>query len=62
MFAEACPPRSLAGLRSCVAVAAECRQPIGIVTKNALVARDLDLLTELGTIHFRQVNITNNNH
>jgi len=33
--------------RSCVAVAAECRQPIGIVTKNALVVRDLDLLTEL---------------
>jgi len=33
--------------RGCVAVAVECRQPIGIVTKNALVARDLDLLTEL---------------
>jgi DNA repair photolyase len=33
--------------RGCLAVAAECRQPVGIVTKNALVARDLDLLTEL---------------
>jgi DNA repair photolyase len=33
--------------RSCVAVAAECRQPIGIITKNALVVRDLDLLTQL---------------
>lgn len=33
--------------RSCVAVAAECRQPIGIITKNALVTRDLDLLADL---------------
>ncbi|MCG8450435.1 MAG: PA0069 family radical SAM protein, partial [Pirellulales bacterium] len=30
--------------RGCLEVAAECRQPIAIVTKNALVARDLDLL------------------
>ena len=30
--------------RSCVEVALECRQPIGIITKNALVTRDLDLL------------------
>lgn len=33
--------------RGCLAVAAECRQPIGIITKNALVARDLDLLAQL---------------
>jgi DNA repair photolyase len=33
--------------RSCVAVAAECNQPIGIVTKNALVCRDIDLLSRL---------------
>ncbi|MEX2307554.1 MAG: PA0069 family radical SAM protein [Pirellulales bacterium] len=33
--------------RGCVAVAAECRQPIGIITKNALVTRDLDLLKQL---------------
>jgi DNA repair photolyase len=33
--------------RGCLAVAAGCRQPIGIVTKNALVTRDLDLLAEL---------------
>jgi DNA repair photolyase len=40
--------------RSCLQVAAECRQPIGIVTKNALVTRDLDLLgtmAELDTVH-----------
>jgi DNA repair photolyase len=30
-----------------VEVAAECRQPIGIITKNALVVRDLDLLRQL---------------
>lgn len=33
--------------RDCVAVAAECRQPIGIITKNALVVRDIDLFQEL---------------
>src|SRR5688572_5983312 len=33
--------------RGCMAVAVECRQPVGIITKNALVVRDLDLLTEL---------------
>ncbi len=33
--------------RGCLQVAAECRQPINIVTKNALVTRDLDILTEL---------------
>jgi len=30
--------------RGCLEVAAEARQPIGIVTKNALILRDLDLL------------------
>jgi DNA repair photolyase len=33
--------------RACVEVAAECRQPIGIITKNALVVRDIDLLKQL---------------
>ncbi|HVT27881.1 MAG TPA: PA0069 family radical SAM protein [Lacipirellulaceae bacterium] len=33
--------------RSCLAVATECRQPVGIITKNALVVRDLDLLRQL---------------
>jgi DNA repair photolyase len=28
-------------------VALECRQPVGIITKNALVIRDLDLLAEM---------------
>ncbi len=33
--------------RACVELAVECRQPIGIITKNALVARDIDLLSRL---------------
>jgi DNA repair photolyase len=33
--------------RGCLEVAAECRQPMGVVTKNALVTRDIDLLAEL---------------
>ena len=33
--------------RGCLKVAVECRQPVAIVTKNALVTRDLDLLTEM---------------
>ena len=40
--------------RGCLEVARECRQPIGMITKNALVLRDLDLLAEmaqLGLVH-----------
>src|SRR3954468_522134 len=33
--------------RACVEVAAQCRQPIGIITKNALVVRDIDLFKQL---------------
>ncbi len=33
--------------RACLEVCAELRQPISIITKNALVTRDLDLLAEL---------------
>ncbi len=33
--------------RGCLEVALEARQPIGIITKNALVSRDLDLLAEM---------------
>jgi DNA repair photolyase len=39
--------RQLRLTRGCLEVAAECRQPVGIITKNALVTRDLDLLMEL---------------
>ena len=33
--------------RSCLEVMLECQQPVGIITKNALVIRDLDLLADL---------------
>lgn len=33
--------------RRCLAVALECRQPVSIITKNALVIRDLDILKDL---------------
>jgi DNA repair photolyase len=35
--------------RRCLEVAVECRQPVGIITKNALVTRDIDLFKELAT-------------
>jgi DNA repair photolyase len=39
--------RSLELTRGCLQVLAEFRNPVGIVTKNALVARDIDVLREL---------------
>ena len=39
--------RKLELTRRCLAVLAECRNPVAVVTKNALVERDLDLFTEL---------------
>lgn len=42
--------RELKLTRQCLAVMAECRNPTGIVTKNALVTRDLDLLQELAAV------------
>ena len=39
--------RELKLTRDCLEVALECGQPIGIVTKNALILRDLDLLKAL---------------
>lgn len=39
--------RELEITRGCLAVAAEYRQPVGLVTKNRLVTRDVDLLGEL---------------
>jgi DNA repair photolyase len=35
--------------RQCLEVALECRQPVSIITKNALVLRDLELLTQLAS-------------
>ncbi|MDB5337935.1 MAG: Radical superfamily protein [Planctomycetaceae bacterium] len=44
--------------RSCLEVALEFRQPVGVITKNALVVRDLDLLTTMATQRLIQVNIS----
>ena len=41
--------RRLQLTRGCLAVLAECRNPVGVITKSALVTRDLDLLAELAT-------------
>jgi DNA repair photolyase len=37
--------------RGCVQVLAECRHPLGIITKNYLVTRDIDLLADLAKIN-----------
>jgi DNA repair photolyase len=39
--------RKLQLTRQCLEVAAEARQPLSLITKNALITRDLDLLSEL---------------
>jgi DNA repair photolyase len=44
--------------RQCLEVALDCRQPAAIVTKNALVLRDLDLLKEMTALRLVHVNIS----
>jgi DNA repair photolyase len=44
--------------RACLQVCAELRHPIFIITKNALVTRDLDLLVELARYHCTGVHIS----
>jgi DNA repair photolyase len=44
--------------RACLEVALEARQPIGIITKNALVLRDLDLLREMARLNLVHVNLS----
>ena len=44
--------------RRCLEVCVELRHPIGIVTKNALVTRDLDLLAELARHQCSAVNVS----
>jgi len=44
--------------RQCLEIALECRQPIGMITKNALVVRDLDLLSEMAKLDLVQVNLS----
>jgi DNA repair photolyase len=44
--------------RRCLEVALEARQPICIVTKNALVTRDLDILREMAKLHIVNVAVS----
>jgi len=44
--------------RGCLEVAWEARQPIGVVTKNALVARDLELLSRMARQQLAVVNVS----
>jgi DNA repair photolyase len=44
--------------RGCLEVALECRQPVYIITKNALVLRDLDLLREMAAERLVQVYVS----
>lgn len=44
--------------RACLEVFAELRNPVGVITKNALVTRDLDLLSELARWNCASVHIT----
>lgn len=44
--------------RACLEVFAELRNPVGVITKNALVTRDLDLLAELARHECATVQIT----
>lgn len=44
--------------RSCLEVALAARQPMSIITKNALVTRDLDLLAEMASRHLVTVGVS----
>ncbi len=52
--------RQLQITRQCLAVLAEFRNPAGIVTKNHLVTRDIDILMELARHHAVAVNLSIN--
>jgi DNA repair photolyase len=46
--------------RSLLKIALEYRQPIGLITKNALILRDLDLLTEMAKLNLCMVYVSIN--
>jgi DNA repair photolyase len=50
--------RRLRLTRGCLQVLAECRNPVAMVTKNHLVTRDVDLLSELAKYNAAAVNIS----
>ncbi len=44
--------------RGCLEVLAECRHPVGLITKNALITRDVDLLAELARWNAATVHVS----
>lgn len=52
--------RRLQLTRRCLAVLAECRNPVCIITKNHLVTRDIDLLQELARYNAAEVHLSIN--
>ncbi|PQO25219.1 radical SAM protein [Blastopirellula marina] len=44
--------------RGCLEVSLDARQPLGIITKNALILRDIDLLAEMARHHLVCVNVS----
>ncbi len=50
--------RKLGITRAVLEVLAECRVPVGIITKNALITRDLDLLSQMARNGLVQVNVS----
>ena len=50
--------RQLELTRGCLEVALEARQPIGMITKNALIRRDIDLLSKMAKHHTISVSLS----
>jgi DNA repair photolyase len=50
--------RQLRITRRCLEVAADCQQPVGIVTKNARIERDLDVLGDMAKRDLVHVNVS----
>ena len=50
--------RKLGITRQCLTVLAECRHPVTVITKNHLVTRDIDLLTELSAVGAARVYVS----
>jgi DNA repair photolyase len=44
--------------RGCLEVALDARQPIGVITKNAMVTRDIEALAEMARFHIISVSIS----
>ncbi len=50
--------RRLELTRRCLEVLADCRQPVGLITKSALISRDVDLLADLARYQAVNVSVT----